>query len=518
MAKAYDRVSWSYLIKAKGYFHSTRGVKQGDPLSPALFILSVEVLSRALNLEFDNAEYVGYDDTIIFASAEGESLKRIMKILQDYEAISGHLINKGKSAFYMHHKISGALCQQVEQITGFKRDQFPLKYLGCPIFHSRRKKVYYNDLIKKVKNKLQNWQGKLLSLGGKAVLINSVLQTFMWNKYCKKKKPTEVQWKDGSQVWKRMIETRDQVDQQIWWDPINGVCDVWEDNWTKLGSLKQVIPPNFQIDTSIEEVSHFMIAEGWDVQKLHSKLPRKRLKHQLTFQNCGSKEFHSKYHSSFGDCGSSKYQWKIRNLANYNADVGIIGLRIQIYQTIVQWWYMQGPTKLKSVMQAAPAFICWQLWKRRNTIMHGDKMNKIKVINGINYRASRGNPGLSSASFCIRDEVGNLIYAESIAILDGIEFCIKNDLVPVMIESDSLSMINIIQGIWEIPWKISMEVNKINFWRNKGQVQFAHILREGTVHFHSFVDLPTGLKKILNTDKMMMPNFRSKIYRNREPD
>ncbi|XP_060182320.1 uncharacterized protein LOC132611981 [Lycium barbarum] len=250
---------------AKGFFHSTRGVKQGDTLSPVLFILSAEVLSRALNAEFDNAEYVGYgmpewsqninrlayaDDTIIFASAEGESLKRIMKILQEYEAISGQLINKGKSAFYMHHNISGAL----------------------------RKKVYYNDLIKKVKNKLQNWKGKLLSFGGKAVRINSVLQSipiymlsavvptkytinelhkifesfywstneegksrhwsswdkvclpkeegglgfrslddvskaffsklwwkfrtsntlwsaFMWNKYCKKKKPTEVQWK-----------------------------------------------------------------------------------------------------------------------------------------------------------------------------------------------------------------------------------------------------------------------------------------------------------------------------------
>ncbi|XP_060170595.1 uncharacterized protein LOC132601532 [Lycium barbarum] len=213
---------------------------------------------------------------------------------------------------------------------------------------------------------------------------------------------------------------------------------------------------------------------------------------------------------------------------------------------------MQGPTKLKAVMQAAPAFICWQLWKRRNTIMHGGKINKLKVIHGINYNlqqlvktlypwlrqvpdewpklvkyledyrpriaykmvqwqfpdagwfkcntdgASRGNPRLSSTAFCSRDEVGNLIYAgarrigdttnitaESVAILDGIEFCIKNDLVPVMIESDSLSMINIIQG---------------------------------TVNFHSFAELPIGAKKILNADKMMMPNFRTKIYRNREPD
>ncbi|XP_060211916.1 uncharacterized protein LOC132639487 [Lycium barbarum] len=697
MAKAYDRVSWLYLIKAKGFFHSTRGVKQGDPLSPSLFILSAEVLSRALNAEFDNAEYVGY---------EGESLKRIMKILQEYEAISGQLINKGKSVFYMHDKIAGAL--------------------------SQRKKGYYNDLIKKVKNKLQNWKGKLLSFGGKAVLINSVLQSipiymlsavvptkytinmlhkifarfywstkeegknrhwsswdkiclpkeqgglgfrsledvskalfaklwrkfrtsntlwsaFMWNKYCKKKKPTEVQWKGGSQVWKR---ARDQVDHQIWWEPKNGACDVWEDNWTKLGPLKQVIPPDFQIDISIEEVSHFMNADGWDAHKLHAKLPINVCDHILqqlsivehsedkdkawwmpsttgdftvgsawnmlrrkaqTADNF-SKLWHKgvpfkisfffwrlwKFKLPVDDvlkrmnisivsrcrcCLNSQQEETIQHLfltgdfaadiwQHYNAAVGIVVPRIQIHQIIIQWWYMQGPTNLKAVMQAAPAFICWQLWRRINTIMHGGKMNKLKVIHGINNNlqqlvktlypwlrqvpdewpqlcntdgASRGNPGLSSAAFCIRDEVGNLIYAgarriadttnitaESVAILDGIEFCIKNDLVPVMLESDSLSMINIIQGRWEIPWKISMEVNKINFWRNKGQVQFAHILREGnaladflanlvfdftgTVNFHSFAELPTSARKILNADKMMMPNFRTKIYRNREPD
>ncbi|XP_060211890.1 uncharacterized protein LOC132639465 [Lycium barbarum] len=141
MAKAYDRVSWSYLIRflrkmgfeesfidmvwrlipnnwysillngqAHGFFHSTRGVKKGDPLSPALFILFAEV--------------------------------------------SGQLINKGKISFHVHSKVSNGLIQQVETITGFKRGTFPFTYLGCPITHSRKRKADYNDLIKKVKNRL----------------------------------------------------------------------------------------------------------------------------------------------------------------------------------------------------------------------------------------------------------------------------------------------------------------------------------------------------------------------------
>ncbi|XP_075100762.1 uncharacterized protein LOC142176621 [Nicotiana tabacum] len=120
MVKTYDRVSWKYLMhvlrrigfaecfinmvwnlivnnwysvmvngEAYGFFHSTRGVKQGDPLSPALFILSAEVLSRSLNKLFEDRQFRGFgmpkwfdplnhlayvDDTIIFASANPYSL------------------------------------------------------------------------------------------------------------------------------------------------------------------------------------------------------------------------------------------------------------------------------------------------------------------------------------------------------------------------------------------------------------------------------------------------------------
>lgn len=97
-----------------------------------------------------------------------------METLQLYEAQLGQLINKGKSLFYMFNKTVHAI---VHDTTIFIRGSFPLNYLGCPIGHAKKKKVHYSELIKKIQSILQDWKGRLLSFGGKPLLINHVLQS-----------------------------------------------------------------------------------------------------------------------------------------------------------------------------------------------------------------------------------------------------------------------------------------------------------------------------------------------------
>lgn len=117
------------------------------------------------------------DDTIIFASANRYSLEKINSVLQAYEEESCQKINREKSAFYMYQNATATEKQLVEECIGMSSSQFPLKYLGCPITHARKRKVHYVELIQKVKSKLQGWKGQMLSYGGKEVLISSVLQS-----------------------------------------------------------------------------------------------------------------------------------------------------------------------------------------------------------------------------------------------------------------------------------------------------------------------------------------------------
>lgn len=93
------------------FFHSTRGLKQGDPLSPGQLILSTEVLSRIINYLYQNTMYRDYfmepkgaqinylsfaDDVIIFSSTSLHSLKFTMNTLREYEPLSNKLIINDK--------------------------------------------------------------------------------------------------------------------------------------------------------------------------------------------------------------------------------------------------------------------------------------------------------------------------------------------------------------------------------------------------------------------------------------
>ena len=92
----------------KGFFTSSKGLRQGNPISPALFILGVEILSRSINVlladrgfvpfkiprDSPNISHLAYaDDVMIFNSGLKRSFKIVMRSLEAYCNVSGQQVN-----------------------------------------------------------------------------------------------------------------------------------------------------------------------------------------------------------------------------------------------------------------------------------------------------------------------------------------------------------------------------------------------------------------------------------------
>lgn len=116
--------------------------------------------------------------------------------------------------------------------------------------------------------------------------------------------------------------------------------------------------------------------------------------------------------------------------------------------------------------------------------------------------ASKQNPRPSAIGFCIRDDSGNLKYAETKRISDGhniiakakaikagLEYCISNHLIHVVTETNSLTMKKVLDGRWEAPWSIVMEVKCINMIRRNVNVTVEHVYRKGNQLTYYFTNL-----------------------------
>ncbi|XP_075087899.1 uncharacterized protein LOC142169862 [Nicotiana tabacum] len=125
--------------------------------------------------QINHLSYV--DDLVIFTSGDKRNVKMITKSLHQYERASGQKINNEKSVFLTVRHTSETKRRMLQKVTGFKHQHFPFKYLGSPIYAGRKKIAYFSDITANVMNKIQAWQGNLLSPGGRATLIKHVLQS-----------------------------------------------------------------------------------------------------------------------------------------------------------------------------------------------------------------------------------------------------------------------------------------------------------------------------------------------------
>lgn len=238
IAKALDTVSWPYLLdrlrhlgfgdrwigwiisilstssskiilngKAGDSFLHGRGLRQGDPLSPMLFILAIDPLQRLLakaqeegllqplqrrTSRFNVALYA--DDAVVFTRPDKQELQTVQAILHNFGLSTGMVTNLSKSEIY------AIRCEDLDLqdiISPFPAQlkAFQCTYLGLPLHIRKHKKSDVQPLIDRFSARLPTWKGKLLNKTGRTVLIKSTLSAlptyhltvFPLKKWAKKK-------------------------------------------------------------------------------------------------------------------------------------------------------------------------------------------------------------------------------------------------------------------------------------------------------------------------------------------
>ncbi|XP_074290339.1 uncharacterized protein LOC141617068 [Silene latifolia] len=171
-----------------GYFKGERGLRQGDPMSPLLFMLCLEYFSRILRVVTEKPEFRYHslcrglklshlafaDDLLLFCRADTASITIILRAFLNFSEASGLCMNKAKSDIYLNG-VDDNLATKIIRLAGLKLGQFPFRYLGVPISSKRLSVADFNRVVDKIVARIRGWGAKHLSYAGRLVLVKAVL-------------------------------------------------------------------------------------------------------------------------------------------------------------------------------------------------------------------------------------------------------------------------------------------------------------------------------------------------------
>ncbi|KAK4384096.1 Retrovirus-related Pol polyprotein from type-1 retrotransposable element R2 [Sesamum angolense] len=197
LRKAYDTVEWDFLVatlhlfgflmafirwieecvttlhfslylngEVHGFFAGARGLRQGDPMSPYLFVLVMEDLNL-FQLSFA-------DDLLLLSKAEVRSVNLFRRGLEVFASLSGLHTNPQKSQLIISKAAQGIRSALIDTL-GYQEGQLPVRYLGLPLISSHLTISDCQPLFQKIDRRNNGWEGTSLSFTGRVQLIKSVL-------------------------------------------------------------------------------------------------------------------------------------------------------------------------------------------------------------------------------------------------------------------------------------------------------------------------------------------------------
>jgi hypothetical protein len=202
LSKAFDKLSWSYLrsnLLAFGFdptwvswivnltssalfsilingvptkpFSPSRGIRQGDPLSPFLFILMEEGLSRTIKATITDKSLSGLtphgisppishsqfmDDILLMGLSTTREALCFKSIINLFCEASGMEVNMTKSQVFFFNT-PPEIQNHLTQLLGFTRSTLPSVYLGIPLIDNPLRNASWDSLISKFRKKLSSW-------------------------------------------------------------------------------------------------------------------------------------------------------------------------------------------------------------------------------------------------------------------------------------------------------------------------------------------------------------------------
>ncbi|XP_013601599.1 PREDICTED: uncharacterized protein LOC106309068 [Brassica oleracea var. oleracea] len=262
ISKAFDTVQWPFLLSAltalgfpseyivwiekcislasfsvqvngelAGYFNSKRGLRQGCALSPYLFVICMEVLSKMLDKAAAQRKF-GYhpycqdlklthlsfaDDLLIFSDSRRSSVDGILEIFKSFAEASGLHISMEKSTLYLAG-LNDTDKQEILSHYTFSNGDLPVRYLGLPLLTKQMTAQDYGPLIDK-SSLWVRWINRYL------IRKNSFLSV---------KDSSSL----GSWMWKKILKYRAMAMRFMKVEVNNGAStSFWFDQWSPRGRL-----------------------------------------------------------------------------------------------------------------------------------------------------------------------------------------------------------------------------------------------------------------------------------------
>lgn len=186
--------SVNYQVKFNGTpldsFSPSRGLRQGDPLSPFLFLFVADGLFTLLQSEVNNwnidpvkirrapgvSHLLFADDSLLFFKAQGDQAIKLKKVLDIYATSTGQLINPSECSIWFGDSCPLAQRLEVRNILEVTQESFETKYLGLPTPDGRMSRGRFESLQARLAKCLVEWDDNHKSQAAKEVLIKVVAQ------------------------------------------------------------------------------------------------------------------------------------------------------------------------------------------------------------------------------------------------------------------------------------------------------------------------------------------------------